>query len=327
MGSEKVNNLRLGIFVSIGLIVLIVALYAVGKNQSFFGERFHLRAQFRDVNGLMVGNNVRYSGIQTGTVSKIEVINDTTIEIDMLIDKKMQSFIRSNAIASIGSEGLMGNKVINITQGRGNAPTISDGAMLMVASSASTDDMLQTLSITNDDVQIIAGNLKEITNRLNRSKALWDMLNDTTVSANLGLSMYNIGKATTHINDMSYTIDTIIRNVGNGEGVAGLLLADKQTARELRKTIENISALSAQTKNLVADADSVISQFQRMAGNKSGSVHTLFEDTALVGRLHRSMNNIEAGTAAFEENMEALKHNFLTRGYFKKQVKKTKAKH
>src|SRR5688572_29999010 len=109
--SEKI---KLGIFVITGLTIFILVVYFVGNKQKMFGRTDHITAVFSNVNGLQLGNNVRYAGINIGTVRGIEMINDTTINVDLIIDKSMFSHIKKDALASIGSDGLVGSMVINI---------------------------------------------------------------------------------------------------------------------------------------------------------------------------------------------------------------------
>jgi phospholipid/cholesterol/gamma-HCH transport system substrate-binding protein len=121
------NKIQLAVFVIVGLILFIVAVYLIGKNQKMFDKSEHLKAVFNNVDGLILGNNVRYSGINIGTVQGIEMINDTTINVDMLIDQDMFRFIKKDAIASISSDGLVGNMIINILPGSGTDPLIEPG--------------------------------------------------------------------------------------------------------------------------------------------------------------------------------------------------------
>jgi phospholipid/cholesterol/gamma-HCH transport system substrate-binding protein len=108
------NNIKLGTFVMGGLLFLVLMLYMIGKNRNLFGATYVLKARFENIQGLVAGNNVRYAGINTGTVKKISILNDTTIEVTMILEKKMLQVVHKNAIASISTEGLVGNKVVNI---------------------------------------------------------------------------------------------------------------------------------------------------------------------------------------------------------------------
>src|SRR5688572_4506543 len=142
MANKTVNTIKLGAFVLSGLLFLILMLYMIGKNRNLFGPSFIVKAQFENVQGLVPGNNVRFSGIQIGTVKKINIINDTVIEVVMLVDDEMQQIIRNNAIVTIGSDGLMGNKVINISPAGSPAPFVTKGEILSSRKALNTEDML-----------------------------------------------------------------------------------------------------------------------------------------------------------------------------------------
>lgn len=108
------QKIRLGFFVVTGLFIFILAIYFIGDKQKMFGQTNHLKAVFNNVNGLQLGNNVRYSGVNAGTVRNINMINDTIIEVVMLIDKDIFYHIKKDAVAVIGSDGLVGSMIINI---------------------------------------------------------------------------------------------------------------------------------------------------------------------------------------------------------------------
>jgi phospholipid/cholesterol/gamma-HCH transport system substrate-binding protein len=117
MKNDTGNNVRLGLFVTIAVGMLIVAVYLIGKKQQLFSDTFHVWGIFKDVNGLQVGNNVRFAGINVGTIDDIEIVNDTSVKVEIVIDDEVQKFIKRDAVAVIGSDGLMGNKILTIAPG------------------------------------------------------------------------------------------------------------------------------------------------------------------------------------------------------------------
>jgi len=127
MAKTKLENLKLGIFVVFGTLLLVTAAYLIGNRQNMFGKTIPISALFKDANGLQNGNNVRFSGINVGTVNKIEMINDTTIRVHMIIEEKMQNHIKKDAVATIGSDGLVGSMLINIVPGKGKTTHIGPG--------------------------------------------------------------------------------------------------------------------------------------------------------------------------------------------------------
>lgn len=324
MSKNTPNNIRLGLFVSSGLLILIVSLYLIGKNQNFFGSNFYVRVRFNNISGLVAGNNVRYSGIQAGTVSSIEVLNDTTIEVTLLINKKLKKYIHENTLAAIGNDGLMGNKVINLTPNRAPAPEIAEGGLLSTKKVLYTDEMMETLSGTNINVNQLSEKLINIVNKIDNSTALWAILSDTTLPQSVAASMSNIREATQKIKALTGIAQNILTDVENGKGIAGTLLSDKQSAENLKQAIANINDASEKSKIVLEQLDSVVRIVHREIYDGKGPVHAILKDSVLTTRLNNSMANIEKGTAAFNEDMEALKHNFLTKGYFKKEAKKKK---
>lgn len=324
MAKQSINNVKLGIFVSAGLLVLILSLYIIGKNHGMFGSNFYVKAKFYNVNGLLPGNNVRFAGIQAGTVKDIEILNDTSVEVTIVLDKKIKPYIYKNAIASIGTEGLMGNKMINIVPGNGPAQPVEEGDYLATLKAINTDALIQSLANTNSNIEVISQEAKLAIQRLNRSASLWGVLEDTTISPNLGASMSNVRKISARIDDMAGVLNNIIDDINNGKGAAGAILHDDKVAVNLKDAMKHINAASMQADNMVNNLDSIVNGLQNDMDHGPGAVRAVLKDSALTNKLNNSLDNIEKGTAAFNEDMEALKHNFLLKGYFKRQAKKKK---
>lgn len=324
MAKQAINNIKLGVFVIAGLAILVATLYLIGRNQSLFGNNISIRARFRNVAGLTKGNNVRFSGIQAGNVSSLQILDDTTIEVTMLIDKKFQPYIHKNALVAIGNEGLMGNKVINISTNPVPEAPVEEHDLLRSKTEAGTNEMLSTLSVTNDNVAIISEDLKLTIKRLNNSAALWNLLNDTSIAYYLKKAVLNIRQAAVKVNEVAYGLNTIVVDAQDGKGTVGALLSDTSIAGNLKKAVLHINDASAEAGILINRLDSLVQDIHSGVNNSDGTVYTLLKDSATATKLSNSLDNIEKGTAAFSEDMEALKHNFLTRPYFRKQEKAKK---
>ncbi len=170
------QKIRLGLFVIIGLLIFIVAVYFIGDKQKMFGKTNHLKAVFNNVNGLQVGNNVRYSGVNSGTVRGINMVNDSVIEVDMIIDKTLFSHIKKDAVAIIGSDGLVGSMIINIIPGKGAALPVEPGDEIKSLNRVRTDEMLNTLGITNRNAAHLTKDLLEITTEITKGKGTVGLL-------------------------------------------------------------------------------------------------------------------------------------------------------
>ena len=321
MLAEEKSNVRLGLFVLAGSFFLIMTLYMIGKNQNFFGSNFALMARFKNVNGLTRGDNIRFSGIQVGTVKSIKLINDTTIEVIMLIDHQMMPYIHKNAVASIGTEGLMGNKIVNILPGTQTGQSIEEGDLLSTKKIISTDEMLQTLDKTNSNIAEISENLKTAVLRLDSSKALWGILNDASLAINMKASLDNIREASAHANVMVTELHGIVTDVKNGKGLVGSLLTDTSLAFSLADAVAKIKLVGERATGLIEEVNGIAGNIQRDVRYGPGAAHSLLNDSVMAKKLSLSLDNIQKGTEAFSQDMEALKHNFLFRGYFRKLQK------
>ncbi len=325
MDKRTGQNITLGIFVTAGIIILVVSLYLIGRNQSMFGSTFHLRARFRNVSGLQAGNNVRLSGIQAGTVGKVTVLDDTTIEVDLMVEDEMKPFIRDNSLVSIGNEGLMGNKVVNITPAKIPGALAAENTLLPTKADMNTDQMIEAFSNVGGNVEIISGELVNTVNRLNQSRALWSILNDTVMSVELHNAVSNLRMATANINDLTVALQGIVSEAKSGKGAAGAIIADPQVAGDLRDAVANINEASAESVKLLVNIDSLVTVAKKDIQHGDGLAHAVLSDTSMTGRVNRSLQHVEEGTASFNEAMKALKQNFLFRRYFKKQQRKKQA--
>ena len=186
MEKSTSEKLRLGVFIIVGLLLFVGAIYLVGDRQNLFGKTFTISANFNNVNGLQPGNNVRYSGINVGTVKAIVMVNDSVIRIDMNIEEKMIAHIKKDAIATIGTDGLVGNMIVNIIPGGGKEAVVSSGDIIQSYSKIGADDILNTLSATNENMAILMSDLLKITTSITKGKGTLSLLiNDTIVSSNL----------------------------------------------------------------------------------------------------------------------------------------------
>lgn len=311
------QKLRLGLFVIIGLSLFILAVYFIGDKQQMFGKTNQLSAVFNNVSGLQLGNNVRYSGINVGTVSSITMINDTAIKVDMLIDKTIFPHIRKNAIATIGSDGLVGNMIINIIPGKEKATSISPGDEIRTLSRIRTDDMLNTLGKTNKNAALLTSDLLKITNEINQGTGTVGLLiKDANLANDLKETVHYL-KITGQGSSESITkINRLISSLENKDNVIGVL-KDTVVANNLKKIVLNLKQTSTQIDNVVNNLDTTIVNIK----NGKGAVNYLSNDPELVRKIDSTMTNVNEASLRLNENLEALKHNFLLRGYFRKQGK------
>ncbi|MFT5166999.1 MAG: phospholipid/cholesterol/gamma-HCH transport system substrate-binding protein [Saprospiraceae bacterium] len=336
MGKERTNTIKLGLFVMIALILFTVAIFYIGNTQNIFGDSFRISTIFKNVNGLQSGSNVRYSGINVGIVDKLVIVNDSTIRVDMNMQKEVQRFLKKNAIASIGTDGLVGNMIVNINPGIGNSSTVENGDRIESYTRVEAGEMLNTLGNTTENIALLTLNLLEIAENINKGEgSIATLLNDRGMATDLQLAIRNLRYSTQHINTLSGQFQESMDSVSQGKGLLGYLLNDSTFELQinqitagldslirsrtvpimdnLEQSSTDIATTSAELKNMIRDIDL-----------NQGLIGTVLKDSILVEDLKETMHNLNEGTDRFNENMEALKHNFLFRKYFKKEEKRRK---
>lgn len=284
MKTTRINTVKLGIFVTSGLVFLILMLYMIGRDQNLFSSNISIRARFASAGGLVVGNNVRYAGIQVGTVKKVKLINDSTIEVIMLINKKYQSNIHKNAVASITTEGLIGNRIVNITPGSAAAPEVEEGDLIWSRNAIDTNEMLETLSVSNQNVLEISEQLKTTVGRINNSAALWNLLNDEGLPNDLKTSAQNIRTATQRANQFIGELQTILADVHQGKGTLGTLITDTLLAVQLSKALQEIQQVGEQANRLGQELNKVTQEVHTDVRQGKGTVHALLKDSSMIHR-------------------------------------------
>ena len=315
----NIQKLRLGIFIIVGTILFVLAIYTIGQKQNLFNNSYIINTEFNNINGLQKGNNVRFSGVEIGTVSGIKMLNDSTIAVAMNVEEKITAHIKKNAIASIGTDGIVGNVLINIFPRNGNSLPIENGDIIESYSKVNADDMLNTLSATNENAAILMSNLIKITNRLNESEGTFGMvLNDSIMANDLKQSIHNLKKISFGANNSVNEFNYILNKFKNNEkSIAGILLNDTISGKQFKSTLTTINLASKKLDSTVTNLNQLIKNIN----SSNGAVNYITKDSILVNDLKKSIKNINEGTYKFNQNMEALKHNFLFKKYYKKKAK------
>jgi phospholipid/cholesterol/gamma-HCH transport system substrate-binding protein len=186
-------KIKVGLFVLIGLFLFVLAIFIIGKQKSLFDPVFKITTTFYNVSGLQVGNNVRFSGINVGTVDKIIIINDSTVRVDMYIKKDVQKFIKTDSEVGIGSEGIIGDRLLIITQGSTEASVIKHGQELYSSEPVETDAIIASLEVTALNAEILSAELANFMTGINSGKGTFGRLfKDTTMAENLSKTMSNL---------------------------------------------------------------------------------------------------------------------------------------
>lgn len=289
MKKNSANKIKLGIFVSLGLVVLILAIYFIGAKQLLFTSTIRLTAVFEDVGGLQPGNNVRLSGINIGTIESIGLISDTTVIVDIVIDEKSRKFIKKDAIATIGSEGLIGNKALIINPGTGGKESIENNDRIQTAQPIDIDDILVSLKTTIDNTALITGDLASISTNIESGKGtIGRLMMDQTWRENIQATIINLKEG-------SDEFKVVMDKAGELDSI---LIAIKTT----------IASTAAITNDLAAITNSLQSG--------QGTIGRLLMNTTAAENFDSTMFNLKEGSEALKLLLEKAQGSWLLGSFF-----------
>jgi phospholipid/cholesterol/gamma-HCH transport system substrate-binding protein len=253
MKKEAGFTWKLGMFVLAGLALFVFTVYIVGKQKNLFGSTFHLKAKFKSVSGLKEGNNVRFSGINVGTVNDIELITDTSVMVDLVIRKSMQQFIKTDARASIGSDGLMGDKVLTISPGNVNNTTVKDKDMIASKNAIEMEDVMISVKKSVDNAAIITSQLAQFSSKMNNGNgALSKLISDEEFSGSLKSTLTNLKSSTD--NFAKFTA-----KMNSGKGALSKLMSDEAFGNTLDSTMANLrGATKGLNENMEAAKNNIL---------------------------------------------------------------------
>ena len=313
MSNEKNRNLRLGLFVIAGTALLVSALYFIGNKQNMFGNTFRLAVRFHNVNGLMQGNNVRFAGIDVGTVSEVEIENDTTVLVYLLLERKVQKFIRKNAVASVGTDGLMGNRLVNINSSPLPSAAVEDGDVISSLRPLEMDEMVRTLGSTNDNIRVVTENLRVITDNISNRNSFWHLLADTSMAKDIRNAVSDLRNASHNTSQLTADARHVAEAIRKGEGI-GHLLNDTLMPAHLGSMALSLRAVSDSARVMTFRLTEIVSDLEQ----GKGTAGKLLKDTALVHNINRSVLNIDSAAVNLNRNMKALQYSWP----FKKGIRR-----
>ena len=287
-------KIRLGLFITGGLMIFAIAIFIIGKQQNLFNPVFKVTTDFYNVSGLQVGNNVRFSGINVGTVDNIKILNDSTVRVDMIIRRSVQQFIKSDSEAGIGSEGIIGDRVVIIAQGTNEAPIVHPGQHLASNEPVETDAIIASLQTSAIHAEVITKQLAEIMININEGQGTLGMLiKDSTIAENISQTIENFKKSSEGLDE---TIEVTKENVF-------------AFMESLKVTASKTEIASIQLGEIMVKINS-----------GQGPLGMLIQDTAMAANLNQTIINLNNSSKGLDENMEALKHSIFFRGYFRRKA-------
>jgi phospholipid/cholesterol/gamma-HCH transport system substrate-binding protein len=297
MEKKKSTKLVSAIFIIVGSVIFLIALFVIGSKQNMFTSTMNIQSVFEKVSGLLEGSNVRFNGISVGTVSKIEIMSGTKVRVVLTVVSSVKQFIKRDSKVTVISEGLIGNKIVDITPGDENAQSVNDGDWLESIKPVEAEDILKSLKETGENATLITKDFATIVSKVNQGEGtLGQLINNK--------SMYN-------------SVDSTMRGFSTSTGLVNNVLRNISLSVDIITT--EVIPMTEKIRLITED----ISEITNKMNSSESVVGTLLTDTtfannlkSLIRNANQTTANLEQGSFSFSQNMEALKHNFLFKGYF-----------
>ncbi|MBC8110482.1 MAG: MCE family protein [Verrucomicrobia bacterium] len=329
MKPQKNNRpVIVGIFVLVGLAILVAAIFTLGGQKKTFVRSLTVSAIFDDVGGLSVGANIWFSGLKVGTVKKIEFYGDSQVQVTMYIDEVAAAHIHKDAKAKIGSDGVIGNKIVVIYENNLAKPLIASNDFLQVEKSFSTEDMLATLQVNNKNLLAITSDLKSISKKIDSGEGtLATLLNDPSMALKLNETVNDLQATAKNFKNLSSESKSVMGNIQNfsakinkpGNSIHDVA-SDTVLYHTIVGTVTQLQNAAGSLNKFTADLKTVSEKMKQ----ENNSIGVLLNDTASAASLKNTIKNLETGSYKLNEDLEAVQHNFLLKGYFRKKEKAKK---
>jgi phospholipid/cholesterol/gamma-HCH transport system substrate-binding protein len=316
MNSREVQqNLKLGIFVLAGLVLFMGAVFLVGSENNVFNKTFTTHAIFKNVEGLKEGDNVWLSGVKIGTVREVSIVKEGRVVVSLSLKNNQNKFIKKDATAFIGSDGLVGSKIVVIRPGDA-AQTIQDTDTIGALSPADTQDLINIARDVGDNTRSLTYDLKTLAKRISDGQGIvGELLKDGDFARDLRTTADQIKMTTSKTAAASEELNNMLYKLNHGDGLVNRLATDTTLSYTFDQTLQNVRQLSHNSAEMSKGLKQLIDKMN--SGNNA--IGVLLADSLFADRLKVTLENAESASAKLDENMEALQHNFLLRGYFRKK--------
>ncbi len=316
--TESKRNVLVGLFIFLGLLIFIVGIFVLGGQQKSFVKSLRVNAVFNDIGGLKPGNNVWFSGVKIGTVKTIKFFGSSQVEVSMRIEQSAQAYIRKDASAKLSSDGLIGNKLIVIFGGNPKTPEIEDGDILHVQKDLSTDDIMKTFQENNENLIGITSNFKKLSADMVKGKGTAGaLLADSNLANSFRAIVTNLQKTTRTSAQLAGQLGLFTAKLNTKGGLADKLMTDTSVFNKLSATAEQLKQ-TASKATVITDNLSKASNKLNSTDNAMG---LLLNDAKTAEQVKKTMGNLEESSVKLNDDLEAVQHNFLLRGFFKKKEK------
>jgi len=308
--------LRLGIFITAALILFVVAVYLIGSQGNLFSSNTDIRASFRDIRGLVVGNNVRFAGINVGTVTDIRIVSDTSVVVTMSVRDRYTKYIYRNSTVQIGQEGLMGGKIVLISSGDANTGRVQNGDFLKVTEGLDIQGMIAQAQTMLEEATGTIANLRSVTAKIDSGNGdIARLLNDDSLTSQLNI-------ATNGVNQSIHQVNQLITKVNNGQGDLGKLVNEDKLTTEINGILSGLNST-------VSTADSVVYELHKTAyalNQGEGTLARLIHDKQMALNIDTTVAKVDESIVEITRAAETVANSWIFRLFSKNKKKDEEAK-
>jgi phospholipid/cholesterol/gamma-HCH transport system substrate-binding protein len=301
--AKSLTGARLGVFVFLGSVLLIIAVFLVGNKSSLFEKTYTIKTYFNNVEGLRTGALVRLSGLNIGSIKAITIAKGGSgkVEVEMDIKEDIKQLIRLDSKASIETEGLVGNKLIVISVGSEGFRVVENGGYIVSKDPVNMAQIIEEGKNTLNYVRDITKDFSEIVRRINNGQGtIGKLVNDET--------LYNSANQITQTADKS-----LVTITGRMDEVAGVIT---ETTKDFKKIVTGLDGSIQKIDNLLFTVQEGKGVLGALVSEKSTYVDSI---NTVMRNFGQTALSIKSGAQKFAENMEALKHNWLFKSYFEER--------
>ncbi|HMV10685.1 MAG TPA: MlaD family protein [Cyclobacteriaceae bacterium] len=311
--------MKLGAFVLGGVALFLISVFYLGRENNIFSKTFTVSAVFKNVEGLKDGDNVWLSGVKIGTVKKVSIISEGQVIVTMTLKEKQNEFIKKDATANIGSDGLVGNKIVVIRPGSA-VETIHDNDTINSFSPTDTQELFNLAKEVGTDIKAITSDLKVTTAKINAGQGvIGELLNEGEMAKELRASMAAIRRASENATRATNEINKMLIEINQGDGLMTKLIRDTTYAAQFSRTMENVEQVGENAKKMAADLKEVTDKMN----DKNNAMGVLLTDTTFATKLKTTMTNAEKASAKLDENLKAMRSSWPFKKYFRKHKAKS----
>jgi len=236
MNATTTQKTKIGLFVIISLLILVAGVFLIGSKKNMFSSTFSVYGTFRNTGGLQVGNIVRFGGVNIGTVQRIHIQTDSVVRVDLIIQSDKREFIKMDVVATVGSDGLMGDKLLEIGPGSPSAPLLAEGGKIRTAEPTDFGAIIAKFSVVADNAATITGALSNMALQIkNGDGSISRLLYKNDLSKGLEGTMNNA-------KNITGAMQEIATRIKSGQGSIGSLIYTDSLSKGLEHTVSSANA-------------------------------------------------------------------------------------